>query len=212
MPSHAKHKKDSAPAKKDNATSISAPSDSTSLRPNGRATTRSAKKVLAIEPPIHTVSTQTNSFAALANEDTDDDSKEVDHVSNPDNSSLLVEHVGSVKTHIKSSNDELLSALCSIETEQSEGNTLFRKFCETSAKRDRSLEESISCSIDKSFKAGFSSFNNTLLEALKIQSYGLQKMYIENVGRESPNSPSSNIPSRHDKTDSNCSDGSHIDS
>ena len=212
MPSHAKHKKDSILSKKDNATSISASSDSTSLRPNGRATTRSAKKVSAIESPIHTVSTQTNSFAALANDDTDDDSKRVTPVSQPDVSSILVEHIDSMKTHIKSSNEELLSALCSMETEQSEGNALFRKFCESSDKRDRSLEESIGCSIDRSFKAGFSSFNNTLLEALKIQTYGLQKMFIENVREEPSNLPSSNVQLHHDKTDGHTSGDSHNES
>ena len=54
-----------------------------------------------------------------------------------------------------------------------ESHRLFRQVCEKSEARDRRLEDCIS--------AGFSSFNSTLLEALKIQSYEMQKVVIECV-------------------------------
>ena len=127
-------------------------SEQPSLRPNSRATTRSAKKQSDPDTtPKHTkshseaelaaptVATQTNSYAALAADDTDDESQ------NPiqPESTLVSAQLGSVETHIKEGHDRLLLALGSLDTGLHDNNDLFRKVCERSEQNSLRLGESL---------------------------------------------------------------------
>ena len=224
MPSSTKQKKDNAVHKKDDAPSQ--PFEQVSLRPNNRATTRSAKK-LSVSDTAPTVATQTNSFAALAIDDTDDENYNDVTPATPTLLSMLTAQMGTVKDNIKEGNDRLLLALGSLDTNILNTNQAFREMCENSRQHDRKMEEAIAFSIDKSFKNGFSSFNSTLIEALKIQSYTLQQVVIDNARSNSVQSeqvklepeiradselhvsPSVNVPSPDNKNETDPIDHSH---
>ena len=113
----------------------------------------------------------------------------------------MTAHLGSVKTHIKEGNDCLLLALGSLDTGIHESNDLFREIGERSEKHSLRLDESI--------RAGFTSFNATLIEALKIQSYSLQKVLVENMQPNDNVTQTSSVPSR---TVMNSNDESRHDS